>query len=71
MAPRSGPIKPSLRVWLVWFLLLVVLDYDWFVIMLMSVSAGVEWLLTVGVGVWNLTTLMKPEVIAGFEYKPE
>jgi len=53
------------------FLLLVVLDYDWFVIMLMLITVGIEWLLQVGIGIWNLTVLMKPEVIAGFEYKPE
>ena len=40
-------------------------DYIVFVVM------GLLYLLSLGVGVWNLLILMKPEVIAGFEYEPD
>jgi hypothetical protein len=38
---------------------------------MLILSLVVIWLLSVGVGVWNLVTLNKPEVVAGFEYKAE
>jgi hypothetical protein len=32
---------------------------------------GLLYVVSLGVGVWNLLVLMKPEVIAGFEYEPD
>lgn len=43
-------------------------SYKMFMLIL---SLTVLWLLSLGVGVWNLMVLNKPEVIAGFQYKAE
>jgi hypothetical protein len=50
------------------FVLLMVLDD---VTGMLIGVASIEALLGVGVGIWGLVVLMKPEVIEGFEYEPE
>jgi hypothetical protein len=52
-------------------LLGMVFDFDWFLYAILGVSAGLLWLIQAGIGLTGLTTLMKPEVIAGFEFVPD
>ena len=53
------------------FVLGLILDDVFYVGMLASVVTSGVWLACVGVGIWNLTTLFNPGVVAGFEYEPE
>ena len=49
----------------------MVLDDVWTSGMITVVVVSLEWIACIAVGVWNLVTLMNPDVIAGFEYVAE
>jgi hypothetical protein len=46
-------------------------DEESMVMIYLGAFLGLLWTYCVGVAVWNLKTLMMPEVIAGFEYVPD
>jgi hypothetical protein len=49
----------------------MLLDEESMVMIYFGAWLGLLWLISAGVGVWNLKTLMLEQVIAGFEYVPD
>jgi hypothetical protein len=53
------------------FALGMIMDDTFFIGTIASIVTSAVWLACVGVGIWSLTTLFNPDVVAGFEYEPE
>jgi hypothetical protein len=49
----------------------MIMDDTDFILIVVSILSGVEWLASISIGIWALKTLMNPDVIAGFEYVAE
>jgi hypothetical protein len=50
------------------FLQGIIFDDPFFIAMNTIILMSIEWLLSLGAGIWAIMTLMNEDVIAGFEY---